>query len=216
MQSLMTIAEAIECVWDYHQLHHELAPADAILALGSHDLRVAERAADVFHQGLAPLVICSGGFGRLTCGRFQEPEADLFARILRGCSVPEEAIWVENRSTNSGENVRFTRRLLAARGVKVHRLLAVQKPYMERRAYATLRQQWPELQVQVTSPQLSFEAYCSGIPREEVIHTMVGDLQRILLYPKRGFMIPQEVPPWVLRAFDQLVKAGYSGHLVPE
>ena len=31
-------------LWDYHHTNHTLEKADCILALGSHDLRVAERA----------------------------------------------------------------------------------------------------------------------------------------------------------------------------
>jgi uncharacterized SAM-binding protein YcdF (DUF218 family) len=215
-EAAMPIEEAIRRVWDYHQLHHALTPAEAIFVLGSHDLRVAERAAELFHQKLAPLVICSGGFGNLTRNLFSEPEAELLARVLQKRGVPAAAILVENRSTNTGENVRFTRQLLAARGLDIHTVIAVQKPYMERRTYATIRQQWSEVNVQVTSPRLDFAAYCTTIPREDVINIMVGDLQRIILYPQRGFMIPQDVPAEVLRAFEVLKAAGYSRHLLTE
>ncbi len=210
----MTIDEAIERVWDYHQMHHELTSSDAILALGSHDLRVADRAAELFQQGLAPLVVCSGGYGKLTRHRFTEPEADLFAQVIQNHGVPAAAIRVERCSTNTGENVRLSRQLLAAEGLIVRSVIAVQKPYMERRTFATLRQQWPEVRAQVTSPQLSLAAYCERIPREEVVNIMVGDLQRILVYPSRGFMIPQDVPAAVRVAFATLVEAGYRQHLI--
>ena len=210
----LTRDEAIQCVWDYHQLGHELAPSDAIFALGSHDLRVADRAAELYHQRLAPWVICSGGFGNLTRNRFVEPEADLFARRVGELGVPLGAVLIENQSTNTGENVRFTRKLLVDRALIIRSVVAVQKPYMERRTYATLRAQWPEVEVRVTSPRLSFEEYCAQIPREDVVHIMVGDLQRIMVYPRLGFMIEQEVPPPVRAAFDLLLAAGYTRHLV--
>jgi uncharacterized SAM-binding protein YcdF (DUF218 family) len=210
----MTIEAAAQCVWDYHQMHHQLAPSDAIFALGSHDLRVADRAAELFLAGLAPWVILSGGYGNLTRDIFAAPEAELFADRARQRGVPGAAILVENRSTNTGENVRFTRQLLAARGLEVRRLIAVQKPYMERRTYATIRQQWPEVEVRVTSPRLEFPDYCAAIPRDDVIHIMVGDLQRILEYPALGYMIAQPVPAEVRAAFDRLVAAGYIRHLV--
>jgi uncharacterized SAM-binding protein YcdF (DUF218 family) len=136
--------------------------------------------------------------------------------VVRERGVPAAAILVENCSTNTGENVKLTRQLLAAEGLTVRSVIAVQKPYMERRTYATLRQQWPEVRVQVTSPRLSFEAYCAVLPREDVIHIMVGDLQRILVYPRRGFMIPQEVPAGVMTAFETLVQVGYRRHLLAE
>ena len=47
-----------------------------------------------------------------------------------------------------------------------------------------------------------------------MIDIMVGDLQRIHLYPARGFQIPQEIPPEVWSAYEGLVKAGYDRRLV--
>ena len=43
---------------------------------------------------------------------------------------------------------------------------------------------------------------------------MIGDLQRIRVYPERGYQIPQEIPDDVWAAFEALVAAGYDGHLV--
>ena len=40
---------------------------------------------------------------------------------------------------------------------------------------------------------------------------MVGDLQRILIYPAKGFQIPQVVPPEVIAAYE--AAAGYDRHL---
>ena len=53
-------------LWDYHHMHHVLEKADCILALGSHDLRVAERAAQLYLEGWAPIIIFSGGLGNFT------------------------------------------------------------------------------------------------------------------------------------------------------
>ena len=71
----------VEKVWNYHHLHHELAPADAILVLCSHDTVVAERGAQLLLDGWAPLLIFSGGLGTITKHLWQDPEADRFARI---------------------------------------------------------------------------------------------------------------------------------------
>lgn len=124
----------VEKIWQYHQLNHTLSRADAIVALCSHDTIVAERAAELFLEGWAPLLVFSGGLGAITKHFWSEPEADQFARIAVRMGVPEDRILKETRSTNTGENVAFTRRLLAARGLDVRRFLVVQKPYMERRA----------------------------------------------------------------------------------
>jgi uncharacterized SAM-binding protein YcdF (DUF218 family) len=208
-----------ERIWRYHHMNHELAPADAILVLCSHDTAVAERAADVFLEGWAPLLIFSGGLGAITRQMWSEPEADQFAAIAIAKGVPEDSILIENRSTNTGENVRFTKQLLEERGIDPGSFILVQKPYMERRGFATFRKLWPGKPVIVTSTPVSYEEYLSNysssaLSREDVISIMVGDLQRVKEYPARGFQIPQEIPDDVWEAFEALVAAGYDRHLI--
>lgn len=202
-------------LWDYHHVNHALAPAGCIIVLGSHDPRVAERAAEVFLGGWAPLVVLSGNLGSLTSGLWQRPEAEIFADVAAAAGLPRERMLLEPRATNTAENVTFTRELLAARGLHPRRAIAVQKPYMERRTLATFQQRWPELDAIVTSPQIAFDAYPNqAIGRDQVIHIMVGDLQRLIVYGERGWSAPQTVPPEVMEAFDGLVAAGYTRHLI--
>jgi len=209
-----------EQIWRYHLMNHQLEKADAILVLCSHDKRVAERGAELFLEGWAPLLIFSGGLGTITSEMWTEPEADQFAAIAIKLGVPKSKILIENRSTNTGENVLFTRLLLAEKQLNPEKFILVQKPYMERRAYATFRKLWPEKKVCVTSPQVSFEQYLSeykneGLSSDDVISIMVGDLQRIKIYPERGFQIPQEIPREIWAAYEELVRTGYDKYLVP-
>jgi uncharacterized SAM-binding protein YcdF (DUF218 family) len=151
----------------------------------------------------------------LTAHLWTESEAERYAAVLRARQVPESALLLESRSTNTGENVDFTRALLQTRGIAVRRLIAVHKPYMERRTYAFLRQRWPEVEARVTSPLLSFEDYCAGsASRADVIAAIVGDLQRIMEYPKCGFAIAQEVPAEVIEAYTLLVQAGFTSQMI--
>jgi uncharacterized SAM-binding protein YcdF (DUF218 family) len=211
-EQALTLAKKL---WNYHLMHHRLVPSDCILVLGSHDRRVAARGAELYLEGLAPLLVFSGGLGRLTKELWTETEADQFARIAKDMGVPEEAILVENRSTNTGENILFTQQLMQARGLDPQRFIVVQKPYMERRSYATFKKQWPQKELLVTSPQIAFEAYPTDeIPLEKMINIMVGDLQRIKVYPEKGFQVYQEIPDDVWEAYEQLVKLGFDQHLI--
>jgi len=204
-------------LWDYHHMQHVLEKSDCILALGSHDLRVAERAAQLYFEGWAPMIIFSGGLGNFTKEMWTEPEADQFAAIAVGMGVPKESILVENKSTNTGENIRFTQQLLAQKDLDPQSFIVVQKPYMERRSYATFKRYWPGKKLIVTSPQISFEAYpTKEIPVEKVINIMVGDLQRIKLYPQKGYQVFQEIPADVWQAYEQLIASGFDGHLMKE
>lgn len=214
-----SLRHAVEKLWHYHHLHHELTPSDAILVLCSHDRIVAERGAQLWLEGWAPLLIFSGGLGAITRRLWERPEADQFAEIAMTMGVPRERIVIENQSTNTGENVLFTRRLLEEQSRELQTFIVVQKPYMERRSYATFRKVWPEKDVVVTSPQLSLDDYLDRIAdgplsKDDVIGIMVGDLQRIRVYPEKGFQIAQEIPADVWEAYETLVAAGYDRYLI--
>lgn len=195
-------------IWDYMLMHQELEKADFIFVLGSNDLRVADRAAEIFKEGWAPLIVCSGANGKMS--DFTEPEAEIFSERMINLGIPKEVIILESNSMNTGENVLFTKRFLKEDGISVKKIIAVQKPYMERRTFATIRKQWPEVECMVTSPRLSYEEYFLGLEKDRFISTMVGDLIRIKEYPKLGFQIEQEIPEDVWQAGQELIKLGYD------
>ena len=208
-----------EKIWRYHQMNHQLEHADAILVLCSHDKKVAERGAELFLGGWAPLLIFSGGLGSITKDIWTDPEADQFAEIALAMGVPKESVLIENRSTNTGENILFTKQLLTDRDIDPQRFILVQKPYMERRSFATFRRVWPEKDVLVTSPQVSFDEYLESysakeLSADDVISIMVGDLQRIKIYADEDFQIHQEIPDDVWSAYEELAKSGYDQRLI--
>lgn len=211
------VLQLAKIIWDYHLMNAPLQKADCIFVLGSHDTRVAERAAEIYLEGWAPLLIFSGGLGRLTKEVWNESEGELFAKIALQKGVPTKDILIENRSTNTGENVLFTRQLLQEKDLDPQRFILVQKPYMERRTYATFQKQWPGKTVYVTSPQISFENYpTTEMPMEKIINIMVGDLQRIRVYAEKGFQIHQHIPDDVWNAYEQLVALGFNKQLIKE
>jgi uncharacterized SAM-binding protein YcdF (DUF218 family) len=176
---------------------------------------VPERASELYLEGFAPLMIMSGGLGNFTQGLWTEKEADKFAAVAIEKGVPPEAILIENNSTNTGENIVFTQKLLKEKGLDPQSFIVVQKPYMERRSYATFKKHWPDKKLLVTSPKISFEAYPNEeIPMERVINIMAGDLQRIRLYPEKGFQVYQKIPAEVWDAFEKLVALGFDKHLM--
>lgn len=209
------IEKAARVVWDYMLMNQELEKADAILVLGSSDLRKAEYAAKLYHEGWAPLLIFSGGEGRTTKGLWGMSEAEKFASVAMEKGVPAEAILLEKKSTNTGENIHFTKELLEEKGIHPKKIIVAQKPYMERRTYATFMKQWPGMDFIVTSPKISFEEYPQeGRSMEHIIDMMVGDLQRIKEYPAKGFQVEQDIPEPVWEAYESLVEAGYTKQLI--
>jgi uncharacterized SAM-binding protein YcdF (DUF218 family) len=211
------ILELAQVLWDYHTLNQPLEKSDCILTLGSYDTIVAKRSAELYQQGLAPLLIFSGKSAGWT-EKWPLSEARTFANIAIACGVPKDHILIEERSTNTGENIEFTKQLLADANLDPQRFIIVQKPYMERRAYTTFKKRWPEKDILVTSPQLPMEEYfkASDVPTEYIINGMVGDLQRIKEYPARGFSIPQEIPDHVWSAYTKLIEKGYTTRLIKD
>lgn len=229
MSALAALPEPVRAaarrVWDYatgHAAPHVGgATYDVILVACSNDERVAERAAALWAEGAAPVVLFSGREGALTAGRWGgTTEAEAFAAVAAAAGLPRSAMLLETRAGNTGENARFSSALLAARGgPPPTAVLLVTKPFMERRVLATFAVQWPgpPPRFAATSPQLGLDAYPDpgrGLPLEHVIAVAAGDAQRCAVYPALGFQAPQDVPADVYDALRALVRAGHAGHML--
>lgn len=214
------VRASVQTVWDYMVLNQPVQSADILLVLGSRDDRVAEHAAWLCRAYRFGLVMVSGGAAHqndLLTTKWSEPtEAEHFMNVMRSSGYGEPVL-LEDRATNTGENATLSYELLEKqRSTPIGRLLIVTKPYMERRALATFEAQWPEktTQLSVTSPQLNLSQYINNDqPFDDVVNIMVGDLQRIIDYPARGFQSEQYVPKQVLAAAELLKRAGYTKHL---
>jgi uncharacterized SAM-binding protein YcdF (DUF218 family)/transcriptional regulator with XRE-family HTH domain len=203
-----------QLIWDYHQVGHELSPCDAAIGLGSHDLGVAAYAAELYHAGLFPVLVFSGANSPTTTMRFPRGEAVHYREHAIELGVPNNAILVEPQASNTGQNIALSRVLLAEHGHTPSSLLLISKPYMERRAFATCRKVWPEVEVVCASEPLKFDDYVKSVGDEKlVIDMLVGDLQRVIEYPKLGFAIEQDVPASALAAYNRLLTAGFDSRV---
>lgn len=211
-----SVEAAARILWDYHDLRLEPPTlSDIILVMGSHDLRVAEHGAELMLKGLARWLVLSGGFGKVTPDEWKSPEAEMFREVARRRGVPDEQIIVEQEATNTGENVTFSRRLLEARDVTVTSGVLVSKTYMKRRSYATACKQWPEVDWSTSSPQSTIlDSFGSEVSPDRTINLMVGDLQRIQLYARIGYQVPQDIPGHVWAAYEDLIDAGYDEFVI--
>jgi len=99
-------------IWDYHHVNQQLKKADCIMVMGSNDIRVAKRGAELFLEGWAPWIVFSGGVGKLTEHLFKKPEAEVFADIALEMGVSREKILIENTSTNIGGEYRVHKKAI--------------------------------------------------------------------------------------------------------
>jgi uncharacterized SAM-binding protein YcdF (DUF218 family) len=202
-------------IWGYHQMHHELKPCSVAIGLGSHDLGVAAFSAELYRNSLFPVLVFSGANSPTTAARFPRGEAVHFREHAIELGVPDDAILVEPKAGNTGQNIEFSRELLWQASITIGSLLLISKPYMERRAFATCRKLWPEVEVICASEPMALEDYVRAIGDEKlVVDMLVGDLQRIIEYPKLGFAIEQDVPVDVVNAYASLLSAGFDSRLL--
>jgi uncharacterized SAM-binding protein YcdF (DUF218 family) len=202
-------------LWEYHNMHHELRPCDVGIGLGSHDLGVAVVATELYHRGLYPLLVFTGANAPTTVERFPRGEAVHYAEYAVEHGVPADAVLVEPTATNTQQNFELTRALLESRGVAARSAVVMSRPYQQRRAYATAKKLWPELDIVCASNPMGLEEYVRSIGDvDKVINMLVGDTQRIEAYAQRGFAVPQDIPPVVTRAFERLTSRGFTSRML--
>jgi len=106
--------------------------ADVIVVLGGGLSERPKRAAELFQEGEAPLVLCSG-LGDCESNR----------RVLEKDGVPPAVIQLECDSRNTSENARFTIKLL--REMNAKRIIIVTSWYHSRRALNCFEHYAPDL-----------------------------------------------------------------------
>ncbi|MBR2420778.1 MAG: YdcF family protein [Oscillospiraceae bacterium] len=215
---MMDYLKPLQVIWDYLCLNEPLQKADCIVGFGNFNTDIARRAAELYHAGYAPKILFTGGLGRNTDGLLPEPEAVRFAKVAMKCGVPEEDIILEPKSTNTKENILFTREKLKSLGLTEPAVLGVHQPFMERRIKAAMGVYWPELNFRITSPQVTIPQYLEaakgqGITENASVSVIVGDFQRMDLYAKLGYQLPQHIPEETWEAFRKLVEMGFDQQL---
>ena len=204
-----------ELIWEYHRMHHQVRACDVAVALGCNDIGVAEYAAELYRDGLFTALVFTGGNSPSTAELFPRGEAVHFRERALELGVPDSVILIEPEASNTGQNISLSRRLLAENGLTPDSVLVICMPYMERRAFATTRKLWDEVEVVCASAPVSLGDYVKGQgDTGAVIDMMVGDLQRVMEYPKLGFAIEQEVPREVREAYEFLVASGFDSRLI--
>jgi hypothetical protein len=199
-------------LWNYLRLGVSVEPADCLLVFGGHDIGVAGRAAGLYHDGIAPFIVVSGGSRAVPDGSDFPTEADAIADVLLRRDVPKDAIALERLASNTSENFWLSAELLRDLGLDPRSFLAVTKPYGERRLLATARRRWPHKLVAVTSEETGFEEYFAGdIPVERILSMLAGEALRLESYAAAGLIDPGDpVPAEILNAARALQAAGYD------
>lgn len=199
----------IQILWDYMKMNHKLEQADCIIGLGSMDINVPDIVAELYQKGYASKIIFSGGLGKITYKLWNETEAEKFAKIAIEKGVPSQDIYLEKESTNTGDNFRFSKRLIEKEKLNIKSCIVVCKPYCEKRVYAAFKKIMPEYDIIIHSENISCEEYYKRNGNEWV-EVLVGDIQRMKVFYEKGWQIKMDIPNEVWKAYEILVKRGYD------
>ncbi len=189
-------------------------PVDAIVGFGTFDLSLPRFCGDLHLRGCAPLIIFTGGIGAGTADLGQ-PEADAWRGELRRShpTIADARVILENRSTNTAENIGFTAELLAGQhpgrelGVGVCSVIGVASPSRLRRVALTWRKLQPAIPlVRQRPPEATYasERTLYAAKGFDYAAHLCGELDRIVDYAQRGWIATEALPADISGALARL------------
>lgn len=197
-------------LWEYLSEGRQHETCDLLVVCGSYDLRVCDYACELLRKGVADHLLFTGNTGNWTRHLWDKTEAEVFARRALDLGILHEQFSLEKRATNFAENIAFTKEMFP----QIKSATFLTKPNSIRRVKLTLPIQWPGLDAWVDAPSYCFPEQTSNqVGVLGLIDEMVGDVQRIMLYPKKGFQIEEELPKKVEAAWRHLIELGFKNHL---
>lgn len=191
-------------LWDYLALADPPARAEVIFVFGSQALDVPARAAELYRDGHAPVVLVSGHYGRMTRDVFDRPEALVFRDRLLRDGVPPAAIVTETEARNTLENVLFGLDALRRERIAIGSALLVAKPFVMRRCAATFARQAPEVRVRCCPPHTDLARSIDRTPAAFAVR-LAAELDRLDRYAAAGDIAAQTIPGPVRAAALRIV-----------
>lgn len=214
---------------------------DVVVLAGNAVIPTIDFACQLAARHAVPLLI-SGGIGHSTSFLYDAVLSDSRYRTLlvsgraeshiladiahQFWQIPRERIVVEDRSTNCGENARFTRQMLEERGIAHRTGVVIQDPTMQRRTMATFARVWQG--EETAAPQwystpgcspvlcnsdngLTFSGEQEGLwPVGRYLALILGELPRLADNPQgygplgKGFIAHVDIPPHIVQAWETL------------
>lgn len=214
--NLKNIEKELETIWNYMVLNEPVQKSDLIIGCGCQSLTIPITCADLYKKGYADKIIFAGGLGKITKNNFNKPEAEIYKEIAIKEGIPEEKIWIENKSTNTGDNFRFSKQIIEKENWDIRKILIVHNKFSERRTLSSAKAIIKDKELHITSADVSFKEFIERLQNREenriikIISSIVGDIQRMIIFPQFGWQIKQDVPQEVIEAYKKLKNMGFN------
>mgnify|MGYP001090398004 CR=1 FL=1 len=187
-----------------YQKDEKLEPADLVIGFGHFDPKIPEKCVELYHENLADKILFTGGIGAGTAD-LEMPEADFFKQVALDLGILEQDIMVENQSTNTAENILFSEKTLNKHKLSFSQcesVLLVMNAYRARRVYHTFELHYPKVNILMAPPETEYETEKKFFSRknEDLDQHLKGEIDRLLEYPKKGWISHVEVPEKLQKA----------------
>lgn len=210
------VISKLEIIWNFMKLDQEIRPCDIIMGCGCNNTNIPVRCCELFQEGYGQKILFAGGLGKITSQKFDKSEAEIYRDIALENDVSDDDILLEMKSTNTGDNFRFSRSIFKENHVRS--VLIVHNTISERRTLATAQALVSSIKFIITSPRETFDVYLKQLQSdlsyfEREVSLVVGDIQRMIIYPQFGWQVEVFVPPEVIDAYCFLRDKGFNKYI---
>lgn len=193
-----TTEVAIKTLFDYLRLEDKPGSADVIFILGGSSLAPVTKAAELYKLGYSTKIafISTGGrFGGDAV--WGMPEHEKYYAVLRDLQIPAEAIISKGLTTNTLAEAQAAIPFLKEHGINATRIILVARPVHQRRAFATFRKQHPYISYLNCPANEPLDVH-----NQEISERLVGEVDRLVEYAKKGDIEAQEISFDILQATE--------------
>ena len=193
------IIKSLKVIWNYMTLNLPIEKSDLIIGCGCANLEIPNRCVELFKQGYA-----------------NKSEAEIFKDIAIQKGISPNDIYIENKSTNTGDNFRFSIKVIEENQIKADKIIIVHNKLSERRTLSAAKAIIKDKNLTITSPNETFDEFISKVEQrqygdiEDIISVIVGDIQRMIIFPQFGWQIENDIPKEVLDNYYFLKSKSYN------
>ena len=216
------IINELRIIWDYMKLNQKVEKCDLIIGCGCSNMDIPVKCAYLYKEKYAPKIIFAGGLGKITKNTFNKSEAELYRDIAIREGVNPDDIYVETKSTNTSYNFIYSKNIIDSYNIKSDKILIVHRPMYERRTLSAAKRVFKDKHLLITSPDITFDDYIKSIDTRSFddiyneISVIIGNIQRIIIYPQFGWHEANEVPKNVINAYYVLKEMGFNKYIYSE
>lgn len=189
-------------IFKYLSISEKIEKVDLIIGFGHFDLRIPELCCELYSKGYGKRILFTGGIGAGTADLGQA-EAQAFNQVAIKNKIPENKVIIEDKSTNTSENIDFSMELIKNLPDKFifKSAILVASPYRQRRVYLACRKKLPGVKLINHPPKSSLEEDVELFrnKNQNLKELLLGEIDRIIKYGERGWIEKEKVPVDILQ-----------------